>query len=299
MIKNIDCLEYMKTLPDNYFDLVITDPPYGIGEKNIQNNKSRTVLAKATDWEDKGEWDNNIPNSEVFKEILRVSKNQIIFGGNYMTSNLPPSSCWIVWDKDNGSNDFADCELAWTSFKTSVRKFKWRWNGMLQDEMGLHKEKRLHPTQKPVPLGRWILDKYANKGDKIFDPFAGSGSFLVACHEKGFEFVGCEINEKYCDVINERLKQKPLFALVEKGEVCKSCGALKEFHRPYYKGNIPATCEKFQLLEQDEPNVTTIKIVGGKDKPFDVGHPTDEEQIGKEINKDYDVNEQLSEGEKQ
>lgn len=206
-IYNEDCLQFMKQLPDEYFDLIITDPPYGIGEKNIQNNKSRGKLAKSTNWKDSGEWDNSIPSEECFKEMLRVSKNQIMFGGNYMTQYLNPSSCWIVWDKDNGNNDFADCELAWTSFNKAVRKFKWRWNGMLQEDMK-NKEKREHPTQKPVSLGLWILGKFAKEGDLIFDPFVGSGSFLVACKQKGFNFVGCEINKDYVEIANKRLAQQ-------------------------------------------------------------------------------------------
>jgi len=207
-ILNRDCLEYMRELPNNYFDLIITDPPYGIKRNKITMGVGAGV-ARNIDYGDY-DWDDDIPSQEIFQEMLRVSKNQIIFGGNYMTEYLPSSSCWIVWDKDNVGNDFADCELAWTSFNKAVRKFKWKWNGMLQERMEW-KEKRLHPTQKPVPLGRWILDKFAQDGDLIFDPFAGSGSFLVACQEKGFQFIGCEINKKYCDIINERLKQKRLF----------------------------------------------------------------------------------------
>ena len=203
---NKDCLEYMKELPDNYFDLIITDPPYG-----IDVCKGGTVgggkLAKVKNY-GKCDWDNSIPSKEVFEEMLRVSKNQIIFEGNYFVEYLYNSPCWIVWDKDNTGN-FADCELAWTSFTTAVRRFKHRWNGMLQENMKW-KEKREHPTQKPVPLARWILEKFAKEGDLIFDPFAGSGSFLVACKQKGFEFVGCEINEGYCKIIKQRLTQSTL-----------------------------------------------------------------------------------------
>tara|TARA_Y100000310_G_scaffold339572_1_gene432629 strand:- start:697 stop:1416 length:720 start_codon:yes stop_codon:yes gene_type:complete len=209
-VYNEDCLTIMKKLPDNYFDLIITDPPYGIKRNKLNMGKGGGVAEHI----DYGcyEWDNDIPSSEHFKEMLRISKNQIIFGGNYMTAYLPPSSCWIVWDKDNGETDFADCELAWCSFDKAVRKFKYRWSGMLQENMSW-KEKRHHPTQKPVALGRWILDKFANKGDKIFDPFAGSGSFLLASKQKGFDFVGCEINKEYCDIINKRLSQKTLLSL--------------------------------------------------------------------------------------
>ena len=129
-ILNRDCLEYMRELPNNYFDLIITDPPYGIKRNKMTMGCG---VARYIDYGDY-DWDDDIPSQEIFQEMLRVSKNQIIFGGNYMTEYLPSSSCWIVWDKDNVGNDFADCELAWTSFNKAVRKFKWKWNGMLQRE---------------------------------------------------------------------------------------------------------------------------------------------------------------------
>jgi len=211
-IYNQDCLDFMKKLPDDYFDLIITDPPYGIKRNKLNMGKGGGV-AKHIDYGDY-KWDDEIPSSAHFFEMLRISKNQIIFGGNYMTEYLPPSSCWIVWDKDNGNTDFADCELAWCSFDTAVRKFKYKWSGMLQENMSW-KEKRLHPTQKPVALGRWILEKFANKGDRIFDPFAGSGSFLVACKQLRFEYVGCEINKSYVDIAIQRLSQKTLMEVRE------------------------------------------------------------------------------------
>jgi site-specific DNA-methyltransferase (adenine-specific) len=158
------------------------------------------------------EWDKKIPCKEIFEEMLRVSKNQIIFGGNYFIEYLFNSSCWIVWDKNNGNNDFADCELAWTSFKTAVRKIKFKWHGMLQEHMNW-KEKRVHPTQKPIALGRWLLKNYAKEGNKILDPFAGSGSFLVACKQLDFDFIGFEINKEYVDIANKRLNQQTLFSL--------------------------------------------------------------------------------------
>ena len=203
----IDCLEFMKRIPNKYFDLIITDPPYGIevcdngfvGIKGVASPKEYNIC----------EWDKTIPADEYFKEMLRISKNQIIFGGNYMTKCLPASSGWIVWDKKNDASFFADCELAWTSFPRAIRIFRYRWFGMLQEHRNW-KEERYHPTQKPVELGRWILDKFANKGDIIFDPFAGSGSFLVACKQLDFNYVGCEINTKYVDIINKRLSQKNL-----------------------------------------------------------------------------------------
>lgn len=205
-----DCLELMKKLPNDYFDLIITDPPYGIGmsSKFLGTKKRINSKAPPKDYGDYS-WD-SLPSEEIFKEMFRVSKNQIIFGGNYMTKYLPASSCWIVWDKDNGEVLFADCELAWTSFNSAVRKFKYRWAGMLQEEMGLHKDKRVHPTQKPRALGRWLLKNYAKEGDKIYDPFAGSGSFLVACQELGFDFVGSEKELKYVELANDRLQQENL-----------------------------------------------------------------------------------------
>ena len=205
-IYEMDCMELMKKLPDKYFDLIITDPPYGLDIHS--KNASRSKLAIAKDY-GKCEWDKKIPSANYFKEMLRVSKNQIIFGGNYFVEYLRNSSCWIVWDKDNGENDFADCELAWCSFDKAIRKFKFRWAGMLQEQMNW-KEKRVHPTQKPVALGRWILEKFAKQGDKIFDPFAGSGSFLIASKQMGYESVGCEINPEYIKIINERLQQTQL-----------------------------------------------------------------------------------------
>ena len=203
---NIDCLEYMKTLPDKYFDLCIADPPYGIGEDGVKNH-SRGKLAKAKQYTPK-EWDKATPNIEFFDEMLRVSKNAIIWGANHFISKIPyDSSCWIVWDKDNGKTDFADCELAWTNFKTSVRKFKYKWQGMLQENMK-NKEIRIHPTQKPVALYSWILDNYAKEGDKIFDPFLGSGSSRIAAYMKGFDFYACELDKEYYDLQEKRFREK-------------------------------------------------------------------------------------------
>jgi site-specific DNA-methyltransferase (adenine-specific) len=141
--------------------------------------------------------------------MMRVSKNQIIFGGNYFIEYLKNSPCWIVWDKDNSGN-FADCELAWASFKTAVRKFKWRWNGMLQEDMK-HKESRYHPTQKPVELMKWILNKYSKPTDLILDPFLGSGTTAIAAKQIHRRYIGIEISQKYCDIARQRLGQEVLF----------------------------------------------------------------------------------------
>ena len=180
-----DCLEAMKEMPDNTYDLAIVDPPYGIGEDG-KSNHSRGLLAKPKKYNAK-DWDKEPPSAEYFNELKRVSKNQIIWGANQFIDRVPyGSSCWVVWNKDNGATDFADCELAYSSFKTAVRMFTWRWNGMLQQDMK-NKEVRIHPTQKPVRLYEWLLDNYAKEGDKILDTHLGSGSIAVACHNRKFD----------------------------------------------------------------------------------------------------------------
>ena len=157
-------MAYMAQFPDKFFDLAVVDPPYGICEDGAKNH-SRGKKAKATLYTPK-EWDRSAPEAAYFKELLRVSKNQIIWGANHFISRIPiDSPCWIVWDKQNGQNDFADCELAWTSFATAVRKFAFRWAGMLQGNMK-HKEERIHPTQKPIALYAWIFEKFARGGRK-------------------------------------------------------------------------------------------------------------------------------------
>lgn len=205
-VYNIDVMQYMKDVPDKYFDICIADPPYSIGEDGKKNH-SRSKLAKAQEYTPK-DWDRKPMPKEFFDEIIRVSKNQIIWGANHFISRIPyDSSCWIVWDKDNGNNDFADCELAWTSFKTAVRRFKYRWAGMLQENMK-NKERRIHPTQKPVDLYGWLLLNYAPQGGVIFDPMFGSGSSRIAAHKLGYDYVGCEIDKEYFDKAEERFKQE-------------------------------------------------------------------------------------------
>lgn len=214
-IHHMDCLEGMRRFPDKFFDLVLTDPPYGIGE-SMKNHQSRGVLAAGIDY-GHSEWDSKIPSMEVFEEMRRVSKNQIIFGGNYFVEYLKNSPCWIVWDKDNGENDFSDCELAWTSFSSAVRRLKWRWQGMLQQEPKW-KEKKFHPTQKPVPLFRWILEKYSQEGMTVLDPFMGSGTTAVACKQLGRDFIGFEMEPKYVRIANKRLQQETFANGFEKYE---------------------------------------------------------------------------------
>ena len=211
-IYNEDCLEFMKKLPDNYFDLIITDPPYGIGIgmewKNCESKASKKKGFNSKILHSKSNWDNSIPTEKCFMEMLRVSKKQIIFGGNYFTDFLSPSGSWIIWHKKgNDKTHFSDCEMAWVSFGNKIRLFKYDWVGFgyLNNK---EREKKVHPTHKPTKLGEWILDNYAEKGDLIFDPFSGGGSFLVSCKRRGFEFVGCEINSGYVEIANKRLAQQ-------------------------------------------------------------------------------------------
>jgi len=199
-----DCLEVMRQLPDKCVDLVLTDPPYGIGEAR-KKNESRGKLAVAKSYPIES-WDDVTPDKEVFDEIIRVSKNQIIFGGNYFSDKLPASSCWIVWDKDNAGNDFADCELAWTSFTSAVRKFKYRWNGMLQENMAC-KEIRFHRNQKPVALFEWCLEKYSKEGDTVLDCYAGSGTLAVACLRTKRNYILIEKEPKYVETCKARIAQ--------------------------------------------------------------------------------------------
>lgn len=205
-ITNEDCMELMSRYDDNHFELAIVDPPYGINLTNQSQGKGGGV-AKKIEYK-KTNWDKIAPNQTYFKELKRVSKNQIIWGANHFIENIPKSnsSCWVVWDKDNGSTDFADCELAYTSFNTAVRKIKWKWAGMLQQDMK-NKEIRIHPTQKPVSLYEWLLMNYAKEGDKILDTHLGSGSIAIACHNLGFDLTACEIDKDYFDAAMKRLEQ--------------------------------------------------------------------------------------------
>ncbi len=200
---NIDCMDYMKDLPDKSIDLAIVDVNYGI-QQDGRNNHSRGVLAKSKDYRNNSRYDNGSPDISYFNELFRVSKEQIVFGANHFISKLPfDSSCWIVWDKQNGDNDFADCELAYTSFDTSVRIFRFRWQGMLQGDMK-NKQERIHPNQKPIQLYKWLLKNYAKEGDKILDTHLGSGSSAIAAYDMGFDFVGCELDKDYFDAMMKR-----------------------------------------------------------------------------------------------
>lgn len=209
-------MNYLPQFPDKYFDLAIIDPPYGIGEDGSKNS-TRGKRAVAKDYKSYSGGDKKSPGKDYFIELFRVSKNQIIWGANHFISKIPyDASCWIVWDKCNGNNDFADCELAWTSFNTAVRKFTFMWNGMLQGrsirEGWIQKsdksqnEKRIHPNQKPIALYDWILSKYAKAEDKILDTHVGSASSLISCHKNGFDYIGFEKDPYYYNLANRRLE---------------------------------------------------------------------------------------------
>ena len=202
-LHNVDCMEYLATLEDNAFDLAIVDPPYGIGESGATNH-TRGKLAKSKNYKPFAGGDASAPREEYFAQLERVSRNQIIWGANHFRARN--SSCWVVWDKVNGATDFADAELAYTSFKSAVRIFRFQWQGMLQGDMK-NKERRIHPTQKPVKLYEWLLMNYAKDGDRILDTHLGSGSIAIACHNLGFDLVGCELDTDYFNAAQKRLQQ--------------------------------------------------------------------------------------------
>lgn len=197
-------LPLMKSYPDKYFDLSVVDPPYGIDAGNIFYSAEKMQSGKGVAKKSKfrqGDWDKSIPDQEYFDELFRISKNVIIWGANYMVEHLFNSKGWIVWDKNNGETNFADCELAYTSFDRATRIFRYTWNGMLQGNMK-NKEVRFHPTQKPVQLYKWIFLNYAEPGWRIFDSHLGSGSIAIGIdHVNKVEgmnltFVGCEKDDQ-------------------------------------------------------------------------------------------------------
>ena len=212
IFENIDNMQGMEKYKDILLSrntLAIVDPPYGIGEHGGKyrgrkaDNYNRIVI------HEKKNWDKEKPGVEYFNELFRVSKNQVIWGGNYFTNNLPVRMGWIYWDKRIGG-DFSDGELAWTSFNRALRQFTYSYHG---DTKGGHL--RIHPTQKPVPLYLWILQNYAQKGDLILDTHVGSASSLIACEKLGFDYIGFELDKDYYDAavkrINDYRSQPDLF----------------------------------------------------------------------------------------
>lgn len=185
---NTDCMGFMKDIPDKYYDLAIVDPPYGIG---ISKNPVRQQ-------HNKKEWDNSIPSSDYFKELFRVSKNQIIWGGNYFLDYLKNTQGFIIWDKKQPENfSLAMCEFAYSSIQSPGKIFRYS----VLSEQG-----KIHPTQKPVALYKWLLDKYAKEGDKILDTHGGSMSIAIACHDYGFELDVCEMDKDYFKMATDRAK---------------------------------------------------------------------------------------------
>lgn len=209
---NCDNMELMKQTPDNYYDLAIVDPPYGIGfdgNTTVKGKAGKACTFSNKQHHEKKAWDNERPSEDYFIELKRVSKNQIIWGGNYFADLLQPTKGWVFWDKKitNANNtNYSDGELAWTSFNCVLRRFTYDWIGFgyLNNPQ---KEKKTHPTQKPVQLYSWLLQKYAKQGDKILDTHLGSGSIAIACHDMGFELTGCELDKDYFYSGVERVKK--------------------------------------------------------------------------------------------
>lgn len=210
-----DCMDYLPQFPDNYFDIAVVDPPYFSGPEK-RNYYGRTVspIGVQRHYKPSAEW--SVPEKPYFDELARVSKHQIVWGCNYFDYHF--GSGRIIWDKCNGDSSFSDCEIAYCSMHDSVRLFRYMWNGMFQGksiaeghiQQGNKKlnEKRIHPTQKPVALYEWILNRYARKGDKILDTHVGSASSLIACHNMGYEYIGFEKDEHYYNMANERLERE-------------------------------------------------------------------------------------------
>jgi site-specific DNA-methyltransferase (adenine-specific) len=195
MIYNQDCMEAMKEMSDNQFDLAIVDPPYGIDDKLYRSSYGNCVgsLTKYA----KNRWDKHKPNKNYFNELFRVSKNQIIWGANYFLDYLPSTRGIICWDKDKYVPNFSAWEMAWTSFDCVARLYK---------KININ-PKKIHPTQKPVKLYEWLLMNYAKEGDTILDTHLGSGSIAIACHNLGFELTGYEIDKEYFEAAKKRIEQ--------------------------------------------------------------------------------------------
>jgi site-specific DNA-methyltransferase (adenine-specific) len=210
-LTNEDCMELMKRTPDNYFDLAIVDPPYGIGFSDYERGSSGLKTKERYTKNGKKKWDTSIPEKQYFNELKRVSKNSIVWGGNYFPE-LWLNGCkgFIFWFKHQPVDNFAKGELAWTSFNKPAQCFDFMYYGNLNRDFV-----QLHPTQKPVALYKWILDKYAKEGDKILDTHLGSMSIAIACHDYGFELTGCELDPEYyakgIERVQNHVKQLKLF----------------------------------------------------------------------------------------
>ena len=200
-ITSFSLLKLMARYEDNYFDLAIVDPPYGINFADKGGDGSGRLTKHRWKQHKRKKWDRETPNSKYFEELFRVSKNQIIWGGNYMTDNIPPSMGWVFWDKGQRNFSLADGELAFTSFNRALRVFT-----MTRPE-ALQEGERLHPTQKPIKLYEWLLQNYAKEGDKILDTHLGSGSIAIACHNMKYDLTACELDKEYYDKAMKRIEQ--------------------------------------------------------------------------------------------
>ncbi len=202
-LHNKDCMVALKQMRDNEFDLAIVDPPYGIGiDKAINSNKGKQGFKQYKETE----WDNETPKQKYFDELFRVSKNQIIWGGNYFIDKIKkPSQCFLIWNKVQRDFSMSDAEIAWTSFDKTIRCFDLSRGGA----MGCNNRNggKIHPTQKPIKLYEWLLMNYAKEGDKILDTHLGSGSIAIACHNLGFDLLGYELDKDYFDAAKKRLEQ--------------------------------------------------------------------------------------------
>lgn len=213
-IYNMDCMEGLKDMPDGCFDLAIVDPPYFSGpERREYYGRKISPIGVKRLYRKNKRWE--VPGQEYFDELFRVSKNQIIWGCNYFDFRFGPGR--IVWDKCNGKSSFSDAEIAYCSVHDSVRLYRYMWNGMMQGKSMMQgdvqqgnkalNERRIHPTQKPVNLYKWLLHTYAKPGDMILDTHVGSGSSLIACEEMGYAWVGFEIDPDYCGAAQNRIDQ--------------------------------------------------------------------------------------------
>jgi len=220
-----DSEQVLRDLPTGFCGMVLTDPPYGIGAAsasfcNGTSGNKEMYFA--------GNWDSACPNAEMLKEIRRISNNQIVWGGNYFANELPPSKCWLVWDKRTGENSYADCELAWTNLPGVVRKFEHLWLGALAKDT----DGRYHPTQKPVPLFVWCIVNFTKPGDLIVDPYSGCGTLALACHKTGRRFICIEREPKYVEIAQQRyqnlISQTELFGagIMESGATSANTGSM-------------------------------------------------------------------------
>lgn len=204
-----DCLDLMRQLSDKSVDLIVTDPPYGKkadkGTNGFGSSKNRRY---------RGGWDTKIPPKEVFDEMFRVAKNLVIFGGNYFCHQLPPSNCWIFWDKKGDiafQNPFADGELIYTTFKKPVKKVVFRQQGFITDS----KDERYHPTQKPSELVQKLIEMFSEEGDTILDPFIGSGTTAISAIRSGRHFIGFELDPDFCQVAEKRIEHEKLMSILK------------------------------------------------------------------------------------